>query len=73
MEEFDVPGDWWLPGEPDAVAPGRLRYSQQDGATLDLLEELSGRAPERGCTRSYTAAPAEPTPPSSTASAPAGR
>ena len=41
MEEFDVPGDWWLPGEPDAVAPGRLRDSQQDGATLDLLEELS--------------------------------
>lgn len=41
MEQFDVPGEWWLPGDPDAFVHGRLRHSEEDGTSLDLAGELS--------------------------------
>jgi hypothetical protein len=31
-----MPGEWWVPGKPEDVAYGRLRFSPEDGLELDL-------------------------------------
>ena len=36
IEEFEYSGVWWLPSDRDRRIPGRLRFSQREGATLEL-------------------------------------
>lgn len=37
IEEFEYKGIWWLPAEPEKEVPGTLRFTPDDGATLDLI------------------------------------
>lgn len=37
IQEFEYEGDWWLPEEPKQVIRGRLRFTPQEGAVLQLI------------------------------------
>jgi hypothetical protein len=37
MEAFEFKGLWWLPQKPDHQVAGILKFSSQDGTTLDLI------------------------------------
>jgi hypothetical protein len=37
LEEFVSLGKWWLPNKPEVVVPGKLRFSPESGATLELI------------------------------------
>jgi hypothetical protein len=43
-ESFESSGVWWLPDDPSVHVAGTLRYSLQNGLTLDLLGVLGGGA-----------------------------
>lgn len=40
IEDFEYKGKWWLPDEPTEKISGTLRYSHNDGATLELIGSL---------------------------------
>jgi hypothetical protein len=37
LEEFVSLGKWWLPNKPEVVVPGKLSFSPESGATLELI------------------------------------
>jgi hypothetical protein len=37
IEDFEYKGMWWLPAEPEKQVPGTLRFTPNEGATLDLI------------------------------------
>jgi hypothetical protein len=37
LEEFVSLGKWWLPNKPEVVIPGKLSFSPESGATLELI------------------------------------
>lgn len=37
LEEFVSLGKWWLPNNPEVEVPGKLSFSSENGATLELL------------------------------------
>lgn len=37
FEEFVNVGKWWLPNKPEKVVPGKLSFSPENGATLELI------------------------------------
>ncbi|BAY28989.1 hypothetical protein NIES2107_08300 [Nostoc carneum NIES-2107] len=37
LEEFVSLGKWWLPNNPEVVVPGKLSFSPESGATLELI------------------------------------
>lgn len=37
LEEFVSLGKWWLPNNPEVVVPGKLSFSLENGATLELI------------------------------------
>ena len=37
LEEFVSLGKWWLPNKPEVVVPGKLIFSPESGATLELI------------------------------------
>jgi hypothetical protein len=39
-DDFEVQGEWWLPGRPERKVPGILTFSLQNGAELSLLGSL---------------------------------
>ena len=41
MEDIDLDGLFWIPGEPNKKRAGHLKFSAIDGATLNLLEPLT--------------------------------
>lgn len=40
LEEFVSLGKWWLPNKPEVVVPGKLIFSPESGATLELIGSL---------------------------------
>lgn len=40
FEEFVSLGKWWLPNNPEVVVPGKLSFSPESGATLELIGSL---------------------------------
>jgi len=40
LEEFVSLGKWWLPNKPEVVVPGKLSFSPESGATLELIGSL---------------------------------
>jgi hypothetical protein len=45
-DDFEVQGEWWIPGKREYAAKGILRFSATDGGRLQLLGTL--RAPLHG-------------------------
>jgi hypothetical protein len=43
---FELKGYWWLPGSEENKLPGTLTYSQEDGATLELVGVFDSEKPE---------------------------
>lgn len=37
IEKFVSLGKWWLPNNPEVVVPGKLSFSPENGATLELI------------------------------------
>ncbi|NCR21715.1 MAG: hypothetical protein GPJ27_07185 [Microcystis aeruginosa L111-01] len=40
LEEFVSLGKWWLPNKPEVVVPGKLSFSPESGATLELIDSF---------------------------------
>jgi ApeA N-terminal domain 1 len=55
MDDFEVRGEWWLPGRADRKVPGILTFSSEGGAELSLFGSLrsmfeEGERTEKGGT-----------------------
>lgn len=41
MKDFEATGKWYLPGKPRRKVAGTLKYSNENGAWLDLIGSLT--------------------------------